>query len=86
MDWPDITALIAPGPIQLQFGDVDYIPLDLARETYSMLQNVYTLSGAGPDALEYDEFSGAHEFHFEAALPFVNNWTGARQLAEAGGR
>ena len=33
MDWPDITALIAPSPIQLQFGDVDYIPLDLARET-----------------------------------------------------
>ena len=86
MDWPDITALIAPRPIQLQFGDVDYIPLDLARETHAMLQRVYSLSGAEPGALEYDEFSGAHEFHFEAALPFVNRWTGARELAEAGGR
>ena len=83
MDWPDITALIAPSPIQLQFGDVDYIPLDLARETNSMLQRVYSLSGAEPGALEYDEFPGAHEFHFEAALPFVERWTGARQLAEA---
>ena len=86
MDWPDITALIAPRPIQLQFGDVDYIPLDLARETHSMLQPVYSLSDAEPGALEYDEFSGAHEFHFEAALPFVNRWTGARDLAESGGR
>ena len=81
MDWPDITALIAPMPIQVQYGDGDYIPLDLARETCAMLQRVYSLSGAAPDALEYDEFSGAHEFHFEAALPFVNRWTGARQLA-----
>jgi len=86
MDWPDITALIAPRPIQLQFGDIDYIPLDLARETHSMLQRVYSLSGAEPEALEYDEFSGAHEFHFEAALPFVSRWTGARELAGAGGR
>lgn len=86
MDWPDITALIAPRPIQLQFGDVDYIPLDLARDTHSMLRHVYSLSGAEPGALEYDEFSGAHEFHFEAALPFVSRWTGARELAGAGGR
>ena len=86
MDWPDITALIAPKPIQLQFGDVDYIPLDLARDTHKMLRRVYSLSGAEPGALEYDEFSGAHEFHFEAALPFVSRWTGARELAGAGGR
>ena len=83
MDWPDITALIAPSPIQLQFGDVDYIPLDLARETHAMLQRVYSLSRAAPNALEYDEFSGAHEFHFEAALPFVNRWTGAREFVAA---
>ena len=86
MDWPDITALIAPRPIQLQFGDVDYIPLDLARETYATLQRVYSLSGASPDALEYDEFSGAHEFHFEAALPFLSRWIGAREAAAARGR
>ena len=86
MDWQDMTALIAPRPIQVQYGDVGYIPLDLARETHSMLQRAYSLSGASPDALEYDEFSGAHEFHFEAALPFVNRWTGAREFAATGER
>ena len=75
MDWPDIAALIAPRPAQLQFGDRDYVPLDLARAAYALMQRVYGLSGAAPGALEYDEFSGAHEFHFDAALPFIQRWT-----------
>ena len=74
MDWPDIGALIAPRPAQLQFGDRDYVPLDLARDAHALMGRAYALSGAPPDALEYDEFSGAHEFHFEAALPFVRRW------------
>ena len=74
MDWPDIGALIAPRPAQLQFGDRDYVPLNLAREAHALIQRAYVLSGAAPDALEYDEFSGAHEFHFEAALPFIQKW------------
>ena len=74
LDWPDITALISPRPFQVQFGDRDYIPLDLARETFEMLQRVHKISGADPESLDYDEFSGAHEFHFEAALSFVNRW------------
>jgi pimeloyl-ACP methyl ester carboxylesterase len=71
LDWPDIGALIAPRPVQLQFGNRDYVPLDLARQAHALLQRAYDLSGAPADALEYDEFSGAHEFHFAAALPFV---------------
>ena len=74
MDWPDIGALIAPRPVQLQFGDRDYVPLDLAREAYSVMQRAYGLSGAPAEALDYDEFSGEHEFHWEAAVPFVERW------------
>ena len=71
MDWPDITALIAPRPVQLQFGDRDYVPIDLAREAHARLQRAYELAAAPPGSLEYDEFSGKHEFHFDAALPFI---------------
>ncbi len=71
MDWPDIAALIAPRPVQLQFGDSDYVPLALAREAHGLLARAYKLSGASADSLDYDEFSGKHEFHFEAALPFI---------------
>jgi len=73
MDWPDIAALIAPRPVQLQFGDNDYVPLDLARGAHELMQRAYAVAGV-PESLEYDEFAGKHEFHFEAALPFLNNW------------
>jgi len=72
MDWPDIAALIAPRPVQLQFGDKDYVPLGLARKAHGLMQRAYVLAGM-PNSLEYDEFAGAHEFHFETALRFLNN-------------
>jgi dienelactone hydrolase len=74
LDWPDIGALIAPCPAQLQFGDRDYVPLNLARDAHAVMQRAYALSKAPAGALEYDEFAGVHEFHFEAALPFVRRW------------
>jgi dienelactone hydrolase len=76
MDWPDIAALIAPRPVQLQFGDRDYVPLDLARQAQALLQRAYRLADAPEEALNYDEFGGAHEFHIEAAVPFLQRWLG----------
>ena len=74
MDWPDIGALIAPRPAQLQFGDRDYVPLALAQEAFALMERAYALASAQPRSIEYDEFSGAHEFHIEAALPFLRQW------------
>ena len=74
MDWPDIGALIAPRPAQLQFGDRDYVPLDLARDAHALMGRAYALADARDGSLDYDEFAGAHEFHFEAALPFMRRW------------
>jgi len=34
----------------------------------------YDLADAPPGSLEYDQFAGAHEFHLEAALPFLHKW------------
>ena len=74
MDWPDIGAMIAPRPAQLQFGDKDYVPLELAHEAHQLMERAYDLSGAPPDSLDFDEFAGEHEFDFEAALPFLRKW------------
>jgi dienelactone hydrolase len=75
----DLGALVAPRPLLVETGAEDAIfPLDAARTSMADLHRIYSELGA-PDRLVHDVFAGGHQWHGDAAYPFLERWIGHRR-------
>jgi poly(3-hydroxybutyrate) depolymerase len=76
----DVASLIAPRPLLVETGvDDPLFSRDAAVTTVERLRGVYSALGA-PGHLLHDLFSGGHQWHGEAAYPFL-----VRHLTAEGG-
>jgi dienelactone hydrolase len=74
----DLGALIAPRPLLVETGTEDMLfPLAAASASMVQLRAVYGRYGAA-DRLHHDVFQGGHQWHGEAAYPFLDHWLGHR--------
>jgi dienelactone hydrolase len=74
LEHEDLGALIAPRPFLVESGTEDLLfPVAAARESVRRTGLVYAHLGA-PDALVHDVFEGEHQWHGEAAIPFLQRW------------
>jgi len=72
----DLGALIAPRPLLIETGTEDLLfPVAAAVESCARLRRVYDDRDAG-DRLVHDVFEGGHQWHGQAALPFLDRWLG----------
>jgi dienelactone hydrolase len=72
----DLGAMIAPRPLLVETGTEDLLfPLAAASGSMVELRAVYGWLGAS-DRLQHDVFQGGHQWHGEAAYPFLDRWLG----------
>jgi fermentation-respiration switch protein FrsA (DUF1100 family) len=73
----DLGALVAPRPMLLESGtEDDLFPTAVASAGYERLRRVYADLGAGDDRIALDVFPAGHQWHGEAAYPFLEKWLG----------
>lgn len=71
MEHADVGALVAPRPMLVSTGREDPLfPVDSATASMSRLRRVYAHLGDAAD-LEHEVFDGEHEWHGDAAYPFL---------------
>ena len=71
----DLGALVAPRPMLIESGTADDLfPAEVAVAEVRRLRTVYRLLGADDDRLVHDVFDGGHQWHGEAAYPFLQRW------------
>jgi dienelactone hydrolase len=71
-DVPEIGGLIAPRPCMWQVGLQDaLLPAEWVDRGASRMQRVYRALGAA-DQLQIDRFQGGHQWHADAAEPFLD--------------
>jgi dienelactone hydrolase len=75
LDWPDIGCAIAPRPVLIQQGIRDTYPMVLVEAAVAQMQQAYAVFGS-PEHIDADYFEGAHEFHFQTALSWIERWIG----------
>ncbi len=82
----DLGALVAPRPLLVESGTDDPLfPAETARRSVATLRPVYAQLGA-PDHLEHDVFDGVHQWHGDAAYPFLAAHLAGGALDRAGTR
>ncbi len=70
----DLGALVAPRPLLVETGTDDMLfPLASASASMGELRAVYARFGAS-EHLAHDVFPGGHQWHGEAAYPFLDRW------------
>ncbi len=73
----DLGALVAPRPLLIESGlHDDLFPAPVAAAGYQALRRVYATLGADDDRVAHDAFEGGHQWHGEAAYPFLARWLG----------
>jgi dienelactone hydrolase len=73
-DHVEVTGLISPRPLFLEFGIQDPIfPIAGSRASYQRLKKLYAIAGAS-DKLEVEEFEGLHEFKGNKIFEFFKKW------------
>ena len=81
----DLGALVAPRPMLIESGTGDDLfPAVVATAEQQRLRTVYDALGAPVGALVHDVFEGGHQWHGEAAFPFLERWLGAGTPAGPG--
>ncbi len=71
MSPPDVAALIAPRPLQVQSGINDKgLPIEQSRAAAKRTALVYEKTGA-KDKFVFEEFDGGHEFRGSLVWPFL---------------
>jgi dienelactone hydrolase len=74
LEHEDLGALIAPRPLLIESGTEDPLfPVATAVESVRRTRLVYEHFGAA-DHLAHDVFEGEHQWHGEAAMPFLDRW------------
>jgi dienelactone hydrolase len=77
-------ALIAPRPLLIESGTQDDLfPYTVASAGYERLRAVYATLGAGGDRIAHDVFEGGHQWHGDAAYPFLEKWLGGAGAEES---
>jgi len=72
----DVAALIAPRPLLVEMGRLDYgFPIEHSRRAYRRLARAYRVLGAH-DRLARDEFEGGHRFSGRLAFEWMERWLG----------
>jgi dienelactone hydrolase len=73
----DLGALVAPRPMLIESGRHDELfPVSVAAAGYETLRGVYASLGASGDRIAHDAFEGGHQWHGDAAYPFLGRWLG----------
>jgi dienelactone hydrolase len=76
MEHADVGALIAPRPLLVSTGrDDPLFPVASATDSVARLRRVYRHVGADAD-LEHEIFEGEHQWHGDAAYPFLDERLG----------
>jgi dienelactone hydrolase len=75
LDWPDIGCAIAPRPVLIQQGIRDAYRMVLVEAAVAQMQQAYAAFGS-PEHIDADYSEGAHEFHFQTALSWIERWIG----------
>jgi dienelactone hydrolase len=71
----DLGALIAPRPMLVESGrHDDLFPAPVAAAGVERLRRVYDTLGAHADRVVHDVFDGGHQWHGQAAYPFLDRW------------
>jgi dienelactone hydrolase len=71
----DLGALVAPRPMLVESGSYDDLfPAAVAAEGCEKLRAVYAVLGADGDRIVHDVFDGGHQWHGEAAFPFLERF------------